>query len=416
MQYIHHRFFILPLLLAASLTTFAQLGGEFSIQSGYDDNPLRNEAASSQFITQAGFMLGYFPENQDWGISYSGGYTYYSAYPASRYANHSIAGAYILSLNAEQSNSLSLQASGTARYGATVGDAYNYYRAIASVGLKYFLDETTVARASYRIRFQEYPNFYSLAYLEHYASVSLNRSFETRTSVTLQADLGNKLYQDLAVPSVSTTTTTTSTGTGSSGNGKGGNGKGNGQNGTSSGEIHGTTTPELSYLSYDSPNAAQLVLKLTIGQALSETTGMSAGYVQRMNLNDRGGSVTVGGVTFLGDEDIFDDPYSFESKGATLRLTQLLPWTMRLRVSSEYHFKKYSSPAVATTEDLASDVLRNDRQFISSIELGKSFDNNWLFFDGLHLVLGYAYIRNLSNAETYDYHNSSLILGFSTDF
>jgi len=179
------------------------------------------------------------------------------------------------------------------------------------------------------------------------------------------------------------------------------------------GQTHSNLGESAQIITYDDALTSQLRASAVIGQSLGESTGLSLSYLKRFNLDARSRAVVGGTVEFIGEEELFDDPYSFESDEAAVKLTQLLPWEMTFVVSGSIQWKRYSYPA-----DLAEPASeqKKDLRYGSSVEVSKLLGGNWLLFSGLELSLAYAYIRNESNAAWYNYRGNDISFSIGTSF
>ena len=173
--------------------------------------------------------------------------------------------------------------------------------------------------------------------------------------------------------------------------------------------------PSVEYLVYDEPSTRQLSAWVNVGQSLTDNIGLRLRFLQRWNLNDRGRAFVGGAVDFIGEEELFDDPYSYESSELSITLTYLLPWSMTLRTGGYYFFKDYNYPATLDYADPFA-TLRNDERTGGWFRIGKRIGGAWLLFNGLDVSIGYSYLRNQSNTGYYDYSSNSLTLGIGTDF
>jgi hypothetical protein len=412
----------------------AQWSGSLSLDNGYDDNMFRNYSAISSASTDASLTLGYFPEHANWAINYSGSVSTFSEFSERLYSTHALGASYIISYGEKSKNNITLVGSGTARLDREDYLLYDYSQALAYASFKHYLTADLPLLLSYRARYRVYPNFGELSYLEHFASLGSMVFFETRTSIRAQVELGYKNYTSSAsLDPESTGTsgfTTTSSGLtldgdgpgGGGGNGGGsssgggkGNGEGSGRVGVGSGGNQMGMEATVDYLIYDEPSTSQLSAWVNIGQSLSETTGLSLRLQQRWNLTDRGRAFVGGAVDLIGEEELFDDPYSYESKALTLTLTQTLPWGLKLQSGGFYLLKEYDYPYTLdyTTPDID---LREDTRSGGWFTFSKAIGGNWLMFNGLNLSLGYVYLRNVSNTTYYDFASNAVSLGMRTNF
>lgn len=411
----------------------AQWLGSLSIESGYDDNMFRNYSASSALSTDFSLSLGYFPEDADWAANYSGSLTTFSEYPERLYSTHTIGTSYALSYGDNDENTFSVVASGSFRIDQPDYELYDYSQALGYASLKHKLFDNLPLMLSYRARYRSYPNFGELSYLEHFSSLGTMMFFQTRTSIRIQADLGIKNY------SSSFSSSTGGDGSGfapesggltldgggpggnsdgsgnRSGNGGGMNGEGSGRRGINAGGNQQGMEQGVEYLVYDEPSTSQLRTWINIGQSLAQGTGLSVRFLQRWNLAERGRAFVGGAVDFIGEEELFDDPYGYESSELSVTLTQLLPWSMKLQTGGYYIFKEYDYPSNFDYSD-PEQVLRTDERMGGWVTLQKPIAGDWLLFSGLNLSLSYVYLRNQSNTSYYDYFSNALSLGIGTSF
>ncbi|MFA6235471.1 MAG: hypothetical protein WC824_14945 [Bacteroidota bacterium] len=429
---------LIGILLIDGRPASAQWLGTVSIESGYDDNMFHNYSATESGSTDVTLMYGYFPEDGNWALNYTGALSTFSQYPDRLYATNTLGASWSHAFGDEDVNSISLMSIGSMRLDAEDYTLYDYSQALASLSLKQQLIGDLPLLASYRVRYRSYPNFGELSYLEHFASIGTMLFFETRTSIRVQADYGFKNYLtsspvDPALSGSGFTSTQSGLtvdggGNGGGGNGGGGNGSGSGTgsggggNGSGSGRMsmggNGNSSGmegSVEYLMFEDPSTSQLSAWINVGQGITDATGLSFRYLQRWNLTDRGRAFVGGAVDFIGEEELFDDPYSYESNEFTLSLTQVLPWEMRLKAGGYFLHKTYGYPSTLDYTD-PSVASRADDRMGGWMTVSKSIGGDWLLFEGLDLSVGYVYLRNQSNTSYYDYSSNAMSIGISTNF
>ncbi|MCZ7556608.1 MAG: hypothetical protein M5R41_09420 [Bacteroidia bacterium] len=431
---------IVVLLLVSFAGARAQFLGTVSLESGYSDNMFSSALRTPAASTDATLMLGVFPEDANWAVNYTGALTSFAQYPDRLFSTHSLGGSFGLPYGEDGNNNLSLLVMGALRTDKPEYALYDYRQAMASLSAKHYFLDNLFGQASLQTRYRSYPNFGELGYLENVAAIGSMVFLESRTSIRIQAEAGFKNYQKSSASSQSTAQFTGSSattsltkgvagiegggpgngggGNGGGGNGGGGTGGGSGWGGGGSGGIgmgqHGLN-PEVSYLMYDEPSTSQVRLWVNIGQALGEQTGLSLRFQQRINLTERGRAFVGGTVDLIGEEELFDDPYSYEGSEASLTLTQILPWSMQAR-SGGFYFSKQYAYAASLDENGTAGPMRLDTRFGAWIEISKEIGGDWLLFQGMKLSLQYTYLRNQSNSTWYDYSGNNIGFGISTDF
>lgn len=413
----------------------AQWLGSLSVESGYDDNMFHNYTASAGASTDFSLMYGYFPQDRNWALNYTGSLTSFASYPDRLYSTQSLGASWALPLGDEGTNSLTFMGVGSFRLDGADYALYDYSQALFSASLRQQLTADLPIFLSYRLRYRNYQNFGELSYLEHVTSLGSMVFFESRTSIRVQADFGFKNYlnttfmpSDHGISGAAPSGSALSVNGGGNGNGGGnstgggGTGWGGGGSNDGSGRMSiGDRGPgrgmegSVEYLIYEEPSTSQLSTWINIGQGITESTGLSARFLQRWNLTDRGRAFIGGAVDFIGEEELFDDPYSYESSEGTLTLTQVLPWSMKLKAGAYYLHKTYGYPASLDNSDPAAPSRTDDRMG-GWLSLSKSLAGNWLLFDGLELTFGYVFLRNQSNTTYYDFSSNAVSIGLSTDF
>jgi hypothetical protein len=162
-----------------------------------------------------------------------------------------------------------------------------------------------------------------------------------------------------------------------------------------------------------SPDAGttQLSFLLRAAQSLSSSAGISLQYLRRWNPRKQMPAITIGGTSFQGDEELWDDPYGYEGPVYTAALTAGVPWDMTMRASLEYADKSYSRRIYLATDAVdPTGPNRADRRRSAAIELKKTFDGVGML-NGVTIVAAYSYVRNQSNDGYYDYSSGAFTLG-----
>ncbi|TFG97030.1 MAG: hypothetical protein E4H13_11480 [Calditrichales bacterium] len=278
-------------------------------------------------------------------------------------------------------------ANATLRLDSKEYNYYDYQQFFLYVNARFDLDYLFF-KTGYNFRYRNYANLPELTNFRHFVFAQLNKSFETQTTLILETDIGYKSYEPQELYSTSI---------------MGGAGRGGMSGGSSS------TMTEVA--SSEVPPAGQFILVGRISQSLHERVGLFVQYRQQISITDQSGFSNADGY-FL-DEEIFDDPFSYESKGASTQLTWLLPLNFKLVLGGEINAKNYISEQAYISDDdsVGSGGPRIDDQKSMYINFTKTFfiDRSWL--SSLKINLYYNLIRNESNSYWYDYKNSILGAG-----
>jgi len=393
--------------------------GTFAFESGYSDNMFNSASRAEGLSTDYTLMYGFFPDDAHWAVNYSGAITTFNRYPDRLFSTHVLASSVVFPYGEYDANNISILASGSFRVDKAEYDLYDYQQALLSAALKQYMLPSLLGQLSYQARVRQYPHFDDLGYLEHLVQISGVSFFDTRTSIRLHAEFGFKKYLSTSVSvlpqvhgGISGTNSSLSAENGGNGHGYGQQGNSNPRRGSTGAMGSGRS---MEYLLYDEANTSQARLMLNIGQGLNDDIGIALRALRRWNLSDRGRAFVGGAVEFFGEEELFDDPYGYESSELSLTVTYLLPWSMRMQVSGAASLKNYGYPATLDYDTPGVDE-RSDMRSGAWMNLSKRVAGKWLLFTGLDLTLRYSWIRNQSNSAWFDYSANALSFGLSTDF
>jgi hypothetical protein len=286
---------------------------------------------------------------------------------------------------------------------------YNFYdfrQVLAYANAKYYLDfeNGLMTRMGYRFRYRAYANLDELSYSDHSVFIQFSKFLESKTTLIAELQLGNKLY-------ISSPQTTLSGRSSSASGGMMGSGEMWGE------RVNTGMGSTMSVVSYDNPATTQLTGTLRVAQSLTSSTGLSLQYLARGNISPRTRFISNGGADYLSDEELWDDPYGYESNEWSLTLTQVLPWEMTGRAVGESSSKLYSrSIFLPGDTDVPTGPSRADKRFTMTVEIKKSFDRLLGILDDVVFSLGYFYLQNESNDTYYRFRNNSFSLGVSKQF
>jgi hypothetical protein len=240
------------------------------------------------------------------------------------------------------------------------------------------------------------------------ASGSLNRSFQSRTSMIAALSFSYKYYleEDIQVqlPQDSSTVNQPSMSPVQQGPGPGhGSGEG-GKDGyyyTSSSDI---------------PQAAQILLSLRLAQSITRSTGLAVQYQNRLNLNEYDRSIAGLIPGYTTESQIFDDPMSSESQSYGSELTQMLPYQFSAKLAVYYQQKQYVAQGIYVDQENYTDsILREDTFQTAWFTLEKRFNFNLLTETNLAIHISYQWVDNNSNSFWYNYTSQNVSFGLQYD-
>lgn len=394
----------------------AQLRTTVTILSSFDDNAFRNSLEQAENITSMALSLEYQPGDANVRLFYGGNANLFRQYAARQYFSNSLGASYLRPFGGDDENSWNISAT---YYVRSNKDQFNYYdfnQTVGTASVKYYLNSEAglLSRAGYRLRYRSYANLDEFTYLENYGYASLSKFFETKTTAIVELALGNKRYVS-AITTSATTSASTNGGSGWMGE-HGGMGSGWGDDQTMVSWMNDGMTPGSRVVSYSSPSTTQMIGTLRVAQSLSPTTGASLQFLRRWDMSERTRFLSSGAVDFQGDEELWDDPYGYQSYEYSAAVTQVLPWGMSVRASVDYLTKDYARRVFLASEtDVPTGPLRADTRVVGGVDVKQSFENGWLMFDSITLSMTYLFIQNTSNDEYYNFRSNAFAFGFSVD-
>ena len=365
------------LLLLLSSFGFGQIHTTVKFSSYQDDNLYRSPQPIQDLVSGLGIHLNYLPANSNMNYYYDGNYIRFNAKNDRNFYTHSLGLNYQTNFGKEEKNTFYLGGELTGRFDSETYSYYDYSQFYGYLNARYNLDFMFL-KAGYNLRYRRYANIPDLTNTRHYLFVQGNKSFSTRTSLILEADLGYKSFagQDYLL----------------SGGGRG----------------HGRMMTDNSSTVAEIPSLSQAVFLFRVAQSLHEKIGLYVQYRKQISLG--GGTSYVNGNDYYQDEELFDDPFSFESDAFSSQLTWIFPWAVKLKLGGAFTAKSYISETAyeSASDSLASGGIRSDDQKTLYLNLSKKFFVNKSWLNSLELSLNYNYIRNASNSYWYDYKNNML--------
>ncbi len=372
----------------------AQLQSTVALTTSVDNNAHRNYAGAEDVISQLNVDISSGWTLAKWqGQFYYDGYLNYFMDDRDRmFQLHRFGLAARLALGS-QGGLLSTGARLAFRVDDDAYDVYDFSEVSGYLNLKSPLPGFGIFYTGYNLRMRDYTNLPELGNWEHTVFGRLNVTLPSRTTLIVSTQLGYKNYMSQAVAEVTEPTT---------GDGINNPGRGN--------------RPSIVYTEVDNPSAGQWVNFVRISQSLFGRTGLSTYVRKRQNFGDDGRFLTSLQTGYFSEDELYDDPYGYESLEGGVLLSQLLQSNLMLRLGLDYYDKDYQRSALDLAGNpMPGEIMRADtrRQIWGSLEktfkmrnLGKS----------LKLSLEYLYLRNDSNDLYYDYSANVVTLGTEVNF
>lgn len=375
---------IITLVFILANLIFAQFSKDIEISTSWDDNLYRSPEPVEDLLTDLSIRLAYKPDDSQMNYYYNGNMFLYQNNLLRNFSLHSVGFNYINPFGDDDKHNFYLGADGTLRLNGSEYSYYDYNQIYAYSNFHLDFDGLFL-RSGYNFRYRSYSNLPDLTNYRHYLFLQVNKSFATRTTIILEADLGYKSFGGLDIFT-----------TENSGWGRG------------RGRWSETYSESSSSGAYEAPGLGQAVLLARVSQSLHEKVGLYVQYRRQFSLTSETGFVNAD--SYYQDEEIFDDPFSYESETYSSQFTWMLPWSMKLQVGGALVSKNYiSEQAFTSAEDTVGlGGIRLDNRNSYYIDFSKTFylDKNWI--KSLHFNINFSYIRNESNSYWYDYKNAVL--------
>lgn len=361
----------------------AQINGEINYTLIHNDNPYRTSDGSQDYISSYSAGLNYQPWKEKFSLSYAFELNDFRNLSEKSYNHHSLGFSYSFKfLNAREEENVSVGGSYLLKQNNSGDELYKYMAySVSAKGHFYFLDNLLFA-AGYKLFNKNYPSLYDLTYFDNSAYSRLSVFFETNTALHLEAQLGNRAYSINNLYTLNYGS-----------------------------QAHGNRKGKMSRQEDEkSASVTQLLTTFKISKTVFENTGINFYYSLRSSLN-KSSTISLTEFMYSDDEDLWDDPFSFQSNNFGSELLQILPWDMALRISAEYSGRRYTENLAASL----SNSQRTDKRTEFWIGLSKELFSI-PFISSTVFGLEYMHITNKSSEASFSYKNNLLLLSAGISF
>lgn len=353
------------LITAFSFNTEAQFYLTADVEGYYDDNIFNNYLNESDFINAFSGELGYDFESEQniFEVYYIGFFNRYYNYTDKSTIIHK-AGLVDTYLFSENDNPLNVGLNYTIRINKEDYYIYDFDQISAYANYLHSISESNKIQLGVIGNRIDYENFSLFSHYQLKAFLRSINSFESRTSLTIAAEIDQKIYVEKM------------------------------QNQGLADEV------------------LQAKLYLQLGQGITDDLGLSAYAFLRNNLS--GGNRYFNTIDYVYyEEELFNDIYSNEGVESGLTLSYLFLPNIMGKISGRYEIRNYTDLPAADQGGNDLSELRKDKRFSAgaSLEFGLSE-----IISGLYLALNYNYIKNSSNDYYYDYNNQIYAITLGFDF
>lgn len=354
---------IVALLLLES--TRAQFDLYTNYQGIYDDNIFNNNQQISDFINSFSFGSAYNIESEFNNLQfyYEGGLNYFQTTSSKSFNTHriGIVETYLFSID---DNPLNVGINYSFRNNKDEFEVYNFDQISAYFNYRHSISETDFILPGYVFNRNNYKNFTLFSHNEHKLFLTWISNFETKTSLSLNAEFNLKQYFE-----------------------------------------------EYNFEGYLN-EATQLKFLLNIGQSLGENTGINGYAVIRKNLSDGSRYLLSDSLVYY-EEEIFNDIYSYDGIETGLGLKHFFNESIQLSLEAKYLIRNYSSLPAVDKNGTELSSLREDKLF--GFGAGINFDLSGMM-NGLSLSATWNYFKNNSNDYYYKYSNQIISASFEYGF
>lgn len=384
----------------------AQAQTRFTIRQSaiYDQNILRNYSQSNDWVSQTAVNLEHlFRVGQvELQAEYAGDLNlFYHFWDRLSHA-HRIGLVAILPVG--KKIAWELETAAQLRKYQSLFDRYDYATWLVRSHWQFHFSQRSPLQAGYQFRHRNYWNLPELTYSEQLVFLTIKRFFPTRTTVISELNWGHKAFAHGAAADKMIVNTNPNSS------------KGRGYH-------HGPQKPmfhsDSTVTAYNLTAAAAELwrLSLLLAQSVFPTTGMSLQYQQQLAPSHNNRYLLGVDYFYYPNDDLFDDPYSFESHEWEATLTQLLPWSFSLKLRA-YRIEKnyfYSTTSDSVTTAPISLTQRQDRQQGLGITLMQRGSLKHLA-KGLTVYISVNYLSNHSNDPYFDYRGYYIDAGCGVSF
>ncbi|HCY75198.1 MAG TPA: hypothetical protein DHV28_04705 [Ignavibacteriales bacterium] len=355
------------IILSIFIFTSAQAQFNFYsyYQGIYDDNIFNNTNKISDFVNSFSFGSAYNFESEFNNVQlyYEGNLSYFQTTTSKSFNTHRV-GLVETHLFSIDDNPMNAGINYSIRNNQDEYEVYNFDQISAYINYRQSISETDFIIPGYVYNRNNFKNFTLFSHNEHKLFLTWISSFETQTSLMVNAEYSLKNY----------------------------------------------------FEKYDFEEylneASQLKVKANIGQSLSETSGMNGYVVLRKNLSE-GSRYLISDSLVYYEEEIFNDIYSYNGIETGLGFKHYLNENIEVSLEAKYLTRNFTSLPAVDRNGVELTSMREDNQF--GFGAGIVFDLS-KFVNGISLSATWNYFKNNSNDYFYKYSNQIISASLDYDF
>lgn len=159
-------------------------------------------------------------------------------------------------------------------------------------------------------------------------------------------------------------------------------------------------------------SAALFSASVNVGKSITSHTGISAGIGGQWFIGDPIVAYS-SGIYYYTENDLYDDPYSYQGPYATLQLTEQISVGFQAKLGLKIHKKRYSGTPALNDVGQLTGAQREDTRSEYSFMISKKFRATWPISLGIDVFFGYVYRSNPSNDPYYEFKDHIGLIGFT---
>ena len=399
---------ILFLMLLPNFNAKSEITGNASVWGGNSTNAFYVDSVGSTMISGIGLGLNYEVANSNWNYFLEMNYYNYNSFNERNFLNTSLGFNMIKPLDKDDINFLNINGFLSSRFDGIEYNIYDYWQPLVSINYYHYFSTNTFLSANYTPRMRFYSNYSEINYLENSVSLTYKTYFKTKTTLNINTSIMQKNYfnshaSNVMNPGIVTPKKKSDASI---------------QKKTKWGKIikgysSKDTSTNMNNMVQSDISPSQFVFNGKISQNVTENVGLAFNLGYSTNLYSKSSDSLQGVSSYAGEEELFDDSYSFENISISPTLTVVLPNTIIGKLNYFQATKNYNYLVEIENED---QVLRKDDFKMLTLSFSRYFNLKDSFFYQIFLTLDYSYYTNNSNTYIFDYDNQDLYLTLQVQF
>ncbi|MBM2814784.1 MAG: hypothetical protein HW421_1546 [Ignavibacteria bacterium] len=356
-----------------SIRANAEIKGSVSLNNSYIENPFHFAGSNPLTNHSINIKLSNNISGSDFGFNFMGNYSLLPQLSNSSVSDNFFQFAYTTDLDKDGTMNLSFLP--YLGIGLNSGDltGYNNFSLSVLSTLSNNFSESSIGRIGYRGIYKNYYYSQSLSFSDQVAFIGFQQFLETNTSINSELNLGYKNY---------------------------------------TGKLFSFSNQKFS--KNQSETASQLTANIKVGQSLADKTGLSLMYSQSWNIGSSNAIKAAFNPNLIFDKEIYDDPYSYESRETIATLTHFFDNEYKVQLSGFYFDKNYNYNFDFSYDN---DVVKmQDNSYGFGLNIEKVFNNQFLVFTATKLSLNYQYLDNSSNSSIFNYISNEIGFNIKMNF